>query len=116
MILGFNLFYDQVGTTAYRTNPFPRRGMAALFSIQTTQVGVGGGPLTLNAVVQHKNREDASWTNAGTFSGITAAGVASLDVSSLKEEIRLAFTFSGSGAPGSFFRVFIPPPAWRPYT
>ena len=114
MILGFNLFYDQVGTTAYRTNPFPRRGLAAIFSIQTTHFA--GASLTLNAVVQHKNREDSSWTNAGTFSGITAVGVSSLDVASLKEEIRFAFTFSGSGAPGTFFRVFIPPPAWRPYT
>lgn len=116
MILGFNLLYDQVGVTPYLTNPFPRRGLAALFSILTTHVGVGGGPLTLDAVVQHRNLEDPSWTDAGTFSGITSAGVASLDVSALKEEIRFSFTFSGSGAAGSFFRVFIPPPAWRPYT
>ncbi len=114
MILGFNLLYDQVGTTPFRTNPFSRRGMAALFSIQTTHVG--SGALTLNVAVQHRNREDASWTNAGTFSGITAAGLASLDLSGLKEEIRFSFTFSGGGPPGSFFRVFIPPPAWRPYT
>jgi len=113
MILGFNLLHDMVGTTPFRTYPFPRRGLAALFSIQTTHVG---GGLTLNAVVQHRNREDASWTNAGTFSGITAVGLMTLDVSALKEEIRFAFTFSGSGTPGNFFRVFIPPPAWRPYT
>jgi hypothetical protein len=113
MILGFNLLYDNVGTTPYRTTSFPRRGLAALFSIQTTHVG---GGLTLSAVVQHKNREDASWTNAGTFPGITAVGVASLDVSGLKEEIRFSFTFGGTGTPGNFFRVFIPPPAWRPYT
>jgi hypothetical protein len=113
MILGFNLLYDTVGTTPYCTTSFPRRGLAALFSIQTTHVSSG---LTLDAVVQHKNREDTSWTNAGTFSGITAAGVSSLDLSSLKEEIRFSFTFSGSGALRDFFRVFIPPPAWRPYT
>jgi hypothetical protein len=113
MILGFSLLYDTVGTTPYRTTSFPRRGLAALFSIQTTHVR---GALTLNAVVQHRNREDASWTNAGSFSGITAAGLSTLDVTSLKEEIRFSFTFSGSGSLGHFFRVFIPPPAWRPYT
>jgi len=113
MILGFNLLYDTVGTTPYYTTSFPRRGNAALFSIQTTHVR---GGLNLHAFVQHKNREDASWASAGGFAVITAAGVATLDLSSLKEEIRFSFTFSGSGALGAFFRVFIPPPAWRPYT
>jgi hypothetical protein len=110
MILGFNLLYH---TTPYYTTSFPRRGLAALFSIQTTHVR---GGLTLNAAVQHRNREDASWTNAGTFSGITAAGLSSLDVTSLKEEIRFSFIFSATGSLGDFVRVFIPPPAWRPYT
>jgi len=113
MIIGFNLFYDTVGTTPYRTTSFPRRGLAALFSIQTTHVR---GALTLTAVVQHKNLADTSWTNAGTFSGITVLGLSTLDVASLKEEIRFSFTFSGVGSVGHFFRVFIPPPAWRPYT
>jgi hypothetical protein len=113
MILGFNLLYDTVGTTPYHTTPFPRRGNAALFSIQTTHYASG---LTLNATVQHRNLEDASWTNAGSFSGITAAGLSTLDLSALKEQIRFAFTFSGSGALKDFYRVFIPPPAWRPYT
>ena len=113
MLLGFTLLYDTVGTTPYYTTSFARRGLAALFSIQTTHVR---GGLTLNAVVQHKNREDVSWSNAGSFSGITAIGLSSLDVTSLKEEIRLAFTFSGTGSLGHFFRVFIPPPAWRPYS
>ena len=113
MILGFNLFYDTIGTTPFRSNPFPRRGMAALFSIQTSHVRSG---LTLNVAIQHKNREDTSWTTAGTFSGITAVGVTTLDLSMLKEEIRYSFTYSGSGFRGDFFRVFIPPPAWRPYT
>ncbi|MCK6458556.1 MAG: hypothetical protein L6Q95_01515 [Planctomycetes bacterium] len=113
MLLGFSLLYDTVGTTPYYTTPFARRGLAALFSIQTTHVR---GALTLNAVVQHKNREDTSWSNAGSFSGITALGLSSLDVTSLKEEIRFAFTFSGAGSLGHFFRVFIPPPAWRPYS
>jgi hypothetical protein len=113
MILGFNLFYDGVGTTPFYTNPFPRRGLAALFSLQTTHVPAS---LTLNASVQHKNLEDASWTTAGVFSGITAVGLSTLDLSGLKEELRFSFTFSGTGGIGNFFRVFVPPPAWRPYT
>ena len=64
MILGFNLLYDTVGTTPYCTTSFPRRGNAALFSIQTTHVR---GGLNLHAFVQHKNREDASWSSAGGF-------------------------------------------------
>jgi hypothetical protein len=113
MILGFNLPYDMVGTTPFYTTSFARRGNAALFSIQTTHYSSG---LTLNAFVQHKNFEDPSWTNAGTFTGITTAGLSTLDLTMLKEEIRFYFTFSGVGALRDFFRVFIPPPAWRPYT
>jgi len=113
MILGFNLFYDGTGTTAYHTNPFPRRGLATLFSLQTTHVG---GTITLDASVEHKNRDESGWTAAGAFSGIAGTGVSTVDVSGLKEEIRFAFAFSGSGSLGDFFRVYIPPPAWRPYT
>jgi hypothetical protein len=113
MILGFNLLYDLAGNTPYYTTSFPRRGLAALFSIQTTHVR---GGLALSATVQHRNREDPSWTDAGTFSGITAPGLSTLDLSSLKEEIRFSYRFTGTGSLGDFFRVFIPPPAWRPYT
>ena len=114
MILGFNIFCEIAGNAPYRTNPFPRRGLSALFSIQTTHVSGTGNP-TLNAIVQHKNREDTSWTTAGSFAAIMGAGLKTLDVSGLKEEIRFSFTFGG-GSSGAFLRVFIPPPAWRPYT
>ena len=111
MIVGSTILHDGTGTTAFYTPSFPRGGEAAVFSVDATHVN--GSP-TLVVTVEHKNVEDTSWTTAGTFSNITAAGVSTKDISSLKEEIRIAFTFS-TGVAGDFVHVLIPAPAWRPY-
>lgn len=71
------------------------------------------GAATLGVEIQHKNLSDVSWGTAASFTGITATGVFSKDASSLKEEVRLAFTYSG-GAAGDFTHVVIAAPAWRP--
>ena len=111
MIVGSQITHDGGGTTAYYSPSFPRGGEAAVFSVDVTHYS--GGP-TLVVTVEHKNVEDTSWTTAGTFSNITSTGVATKDVSSLKEEIRFAFTFT-AGTAGDFCHVIVPEPAWRPY-
>ena len=111
MIVGTQITHDGSGTTAYYSPSFPRGGEAAVFSIDVTHMS--GGP-TLNVAVEHKNVEDTSWGTADSFSGITTTGLATKDISGLKEELRLAFTFS-AGSAGNFFHVIVPAPAWRPY-
>lgn len=111
MIVGTQITHDGTGTTAYYSPSFPRGGEAAVFSVDVTHMR--GGP-TMVVTVEHKNVEDTSWSTAGTFSNITTTGLATKDISGLKEEIRFAFTFT-AGSAGEFFHVIVPAPAWRPY-
>jgi hypothetical protein len=102
------------GGTQYSPS-FPRGGLSATFRVQTTQ-RVGGTP-SLTIVVEHKNAEDTAFTTAGTFSAITATGYAvySLDVSALKEEIRLSYAITATNAWEGFL-LNVLAPVWRPYT
>ena len=111
MITGTLVLHDGTGTTPYYTPAFPSGGDAAVFSIDATNKG--GSP-TMAVKVEHWNDVASAWEVAGTFSNITATGVSTLNVSGLKENIRLAFTFS-AGSAGDFFHVVIAEPAWRPY-
>jgi len=111
VITGTTIMHDGSGTVPYYTPIIARGGAAALFSVDVTHIA---GTPTLNIDVEHKNVEDTSWTTAGSFSSITAVGVESKDVTGLKEQIRLAFTFS-AGSAGNFFVVVIAPPAFRLY-
>ena len=111
MIIGTTIFHDGTGTTPFYSPSFPRGGLAAIFSVDTTHIS--GAP-TLVITVEHKNEDETTWGTAGTFGSITGPGVSTKDVTSLKEEIRLAFTFS-AGSAGNFFHLVISAPAWRPY-
>ena len=74
------------------------------------------GSPTLNVSIEHKNEDETAFSTVGSFSNITAAGVATKDISGgLKEELRLVFAFS-AGSAGDFFHLIIAAPAWRPYT
>jgi hypothetical protein len=99
-------------TSSYYSPSFPRGGQAATFTVDVTHLS--GGSVTFIVAVEHKNADDTTWSNAGTFSSITAIGVATKDVSSLKEEIRLAFNYTG-GSAGDFVHVVVAAPAWRTY-
>lgn len=112
MLRGFYVFHDGTGTTAVHTPSFPRGGLSATFVVEAI-LKAGTSP-TLVVNVEHKNVEDTSWSSAGTFSDIGSTGVSTKDLSSLKEEIRFAFTF-GAGSAGDFFYIVLPAPAWREY-
>lgn len=113
MLVGTTIIHSDTGTDAYYTPSFPRGGLSANFSVDVTHIAAASS-LTLSIKVEHKNEDDTSWTAAGTFTGISSKGVNVLDVSDLKEDVRLSFTFS-AGAEGDFVHVVIGPPAWRPY-
>jgi len=112
MIVGTTIIHDGNGTVPYYSPAFPRGGLAALFSVNVTHVG---GTPDLDIAVEHKNAEDTTWSSAGTFTTISTVGVASKDLSGLKEQLRLKFTYS-AGSLGNFTHVIVAAPAWRPYT
>ncbi|MHC4952727.1 MAG: hypothetical protein ACYTGZ_02460, partial [Planctomycetota bacterium] len=99
------------GGAAFYSPSFPRGGEAALFSLDVTHK-MGTAP-SLAVSIEHKNFDDTSWTSAGAFTAITATGVASKDISGLKEECR--FNFTATGTDGDAFHVIVAEPAWRPY-
>ena len=100
-----------MGGTAFYSPSFPRGGEAALFSLEVTHK-MGSSP-SLAVSLEHKNEDDTTWTSAGAFTAITALGVASKDISGLKEELR--FNFTPTGTDGEAFHVVVAEPAWRPY-
>ena len=81
--------------------------------VDTTLVTVGDR-IRMTVTVEHKNEAETSWTAADTFDSITGIGVATKDISNLKEQIRFAFTFT-TGSSGDGFWVVVAAPAWRPY-
>ena len=98
------------GSSPVYSKPAPRGGASALFSIEVLDISATYG---IDVAVEHKNEEDTTWSSAGTFAGISATGVATKDISSLKEELRFAFTPTGTD--GDAFHVIVAAPAWRPY-
>jgi len=109
MIVGTQL--TVMGGNPFYSPSFGRGGEAALFSLDVTHK-MGTSP-SLAVSIEHKNADDTSWAAAGAFTSITATGVATKDLSGLKEEIR--FSFVPTGTDGDAFHVVVAMPAWRPY-
>ena len=77
----------------------PRGGSRAFFTVDVV-VMTGTLPV-LSIVVEHKNREDTTFTTAGTFDTFTVPGMQKKKVSDLKEDVRLSFTMeAGRHGPG----------------
>lgn len=106
-------FYVLKGSGGAKVTPtFPRGGLSATFLIQV--LDLVGSPGDLGAIVEHKNMDDTSFATAGSFSTISSITVATLSVSSIKEQVRLSFSVTASSAWEGFY-ILIPAPAWRPY-
>jgi hypothetical protein len=110
MMIG-SYFLKGDGSTQYSPT-FPRGGLAATFSVQVLQrVGTSN---SLTIAVEHKNRTDTSFSTAGTFSTINSApGISTLDVTALKEEIRISYVLTASNAWEGFL-LNVLAPIWRP--
>jgi hypothetical protein len=113
MIVGTTIFHLDGNT--YYSPEFPRGGLAARFSVDVTQI-VLGGATQVDVGIEHRNSEDTTWSSAGSFAGISAANAYSKDVTGLKEIIRLSFGFSG-GTPvaSDAVHLLVQAPSWRPY-
>ena len=113
MVIGSTVYY--LDGNPYFSPEFPRGGLAARFAVDVTHI-VLGGAVQFDITIEHRNSEDTTWGSPGTFSGITGVGPVSLDVTGLKEIIRIKFSFSG-GAPAASDAVhfLVQAPSWRPY-
>ena len=64
------------------TLPEARGGESAVFVVDVIEL-VSSGSLLIT--IEHKNSEDTAWSTAGSFSSISAAGVATKHISGLKK-------------------------------
>ena len=108
-MLEYSFVIKAGSNTPYYCSGTTRQGASATFGVEVTHIG--GSP-ELQVEVQHKNRADTSWTGCGWFTNITATDVHLKDVSGLKQQIRLAFSFA-SGSDGEFFGFRLLPAMWR---
>src|SRR5687768_1376539 len=89
--------------------PIAKSTNRARFAVQVTNMV--GGAIVLSVVIEHRNREDTSWSTAGTFTNITTDGTYALDQSALKELVRYKFQFTaGSATDGAY--IFAATPQW----
>ena len=114
MFLSRILIKDGTGSAPYPatyTAPFPRGGLAALFTAEVTQLA---GPPTLSIAIQTKNRNEVAWYELGTFTNITATGLYSKDISSgIKQHVRIAAKLT-AGSVGDFVDLRMDGISWRP--
>jgi len=106
-------FYVLKGGGVMKVTPtFPRGGLSATFVIQVLELV--GSPTDLVALVEHKNMEDTAFSTAGTFATISSVTVATLSVSTIKEQVRFSFAPTATNSWEGFY-ILLPAPAWRPY-
>ncbi len=110
MIVGTSIF--KMDGTAYLSPDFGRGGLAAAFAVDVTQV-VGTPSVTIT--VQHRNSEDTTYTDLGSFTAITAAGLYPLDLTGIKEIARFEYEFDAGDASTDGIHFLMQAPSWRPY-
>ena len=111
MIIGSTIQHDGTGTAAFYSPLFSRGGQAATFVVDVTHFK---GTPTLVITIEGRNDDEMAWGSMATFSDITAVGVASKDATDLKENLRLAFTYSAGSAGEWAAPAHGPPPACGP--
>ena len=110
MFVGTTIF--KMDGNDYRTPEFPQGGQAATFAVDV--LNLVGSP-TLTITVEHRATDNPTWSTAGTFSNITAPGVATKDVTDLNELIRLTVAFAAGDDATDGAHLLIMPPSWRPF-
>ena len=93
---------------SYFGPPIARSTLQANFSVQVSN---RTGTSVLVVDIQHRNRDDGSWSGAVTLVTISANGVYTGSASGLKELIRYKFTFT-AGNPADGMYVYAAAPQW----
>ena len=83
-----------------------RGGTLGIFGVVVT--AVSGTSPSLAIDIETKNFTDTSWTTTASFSPITTATSGVKVASSIKQQVRLKCTQTGSGTPYSVLDVFQP--------
>jgi hypothetical protein len=96
---------------AVYTTPIPRGGDGGRFRLDV--LALEGTTPSLSCDVETRNINETSWTNAGSFTAITAESGGTPNekdiASGLREIVRLKLTLTA----GDLARVRILPPAWH---
>ena len=95
------------------TTPPPRGGAAALVTLVVTQFMTDS--VEFIVTVQHKNRKDPTFVDAGVFAGISGNGTYSKDISNIKQIVRLAMKFDSGTIQGDQLCAEAVQYIWRMY-
>jgi len=109
MIVGTTIWW--IDGTPFYTPQFQRGGLAGNFIAQVTHKA-GNNDATMT--VETRNSEDTSWTTVDSAT-ITTTGKVEVGGSSIKELLRIKFSWA-SGAASDVVHVIVQAPTWRPYT
>jgi hypothetical protein len=103
-------YFMRFGANVYQYSPiFPRGAEAAVFAVEVYALT----PLTaLNVEVQYKNLDETSWTTHASAISANAAGVYTLEVRDIREEVRLRYSVSGSNPTDTVYADILAP-QWR---
>ena len=104
-------YFMRFGAGVYQYSPsFPRGGLSAVFSVEVLALISGAA---LDIAVQYRNAEDTTWTTYGSAISASTVGVHTLEVTGIKEEVRLRFSVQGSAATDTVYANVLAP-QWRP--
>ena len=110
MIVGQTIF--KMDGNAYYSPEFGRGGLSATFALDV--MNLEGAP-TVSVTVEHRNADETSFSNAGTFTSITTVGAKSADISDLKEILRFKYEFDAGDQSTDGMHFLTMAPSWRPY-
>jgi hypothetical protein len=105
-------YFMRFGAAVYQYSPtFPRGGLSAVFAVEVFALMTGA---SLDVAVQYKTIDETSWTTFGSVISASAMGVHTLEVTGLREEVRLRFSVGGSNPTDTVYANVLAP-QWRPY-
>jgi len=105
-------YFMRFGAGVYQYSPtFPRGGLSAVFAIEIFALTPGTG---IDVAVEYKNVEDTSWTTFGAAMSPSTLGVHVLEVTGIKEEVRLRYSVNGTNHSDTVYANVLAP-QWRPY-
>ena len=112
MLVGFALY--KMAGQSYYSPEFPRQGLGAMFAVDVTNWIGGGSTPELIINVEHRNRDETSWSVILNLAVIDAIGTYSGYGVTLKEVLRYTYVFTG-GVATTGAHLFVPEPQWTPY-
>ena len=104
-------YFMRFGANVYQYSPvIPRGAESAVFSVEVLALISGAA---LEVAVQYKNAEDTAWTTYASVISANAVGVFTLEVTRIKEEVRLRYSVSGTNDTDTVYANVLAP-QWRP--